>query len=285
VLELGVYATAVAAAPRAPLLNGRYRVRRLLAKGGMGSVYEVSDEAQPRIVRALKEMDLAAIDPVEQQAAIADFRREATLLRTLSHSNLVKVVDHFAAGKKEYLVMECVQGETLDSFLRKRPRTEAQALPIALQLCDVLDYLHSRTPPIIYRDLKPSNVMVESATGLVKLIDFGIARFYKPGKQKDTKMLGTPGFAPPEQYGEGQTDARSDIFALGVTLHVLLTDYDVEQTPWSYPPVTTLNPQVSQDLERVIVKATEMHVARRYQTAAEMHSALLVCQDNHRGEP
>ena len=244
----------------------------------MSAVYEVDDAVQPGIVRALKEMDLAAVDPAERQETIADFRREATLLRSLGHPNLVKVLDHFAAGSKEYLVMECVQGETLDAFLRGRPRTPAQVLPIARQLCDVLEYLHSRTPPIIYRDLKPSNAMIEKATGLVKLIDFGIARFYKPGKQKDTKMMGTPGFAPPEQYGNGQTDARSDIFALGVTLHVLLTDYDVEQSPWSYPPVTTLNPQVSQELEQIIAKATAMKVAERYQTVADLRNALLACR-------
>lgn len=271
---------AAAAAFSSPgsLLNGRYTVQRLLAKGGMGSVYQVADERQPGTVWALKEMDLAEIDPVEQQEAIIDFRREAALLRTLDHRNLVKVVDHFSAGLKEYLVMECVQGETLDAHLRRQQRSETAVLPIALQLCDVLDYLHTRTPPIIYRDLKPSNVMIEPASGLVKLIDFGIARFYKPGKQKDTKMLGTPGFAPPEQYGDGQTDARSDIFALGVTLHVLLTDYDVEQTPWNYPPVTTLNPQVSQAMERVIAQATEMQVVMRYQRVAEMRDALLACQ-------
>ena len=181
--------------------------------------------------------------------------------------------------------MEYVQGEILPAFLRRRGGTEAQLLPIALQICNVLDYLHARTPPIIYRDLKPSNVMVETATGQVKLIDFGIARFYKPGKQKDTHMIGTPGFAPPEQYGNGQTDARSDIFALGVTLHVLLTDYDVEQTPWHYPPVRTLNPQVSPQLEQIIAKATAMRLDERYQTAAAMRAALLSLPEASPAEP
>ena len=218
------------------------------------------------------------------------FRREAALLAALRHPNLVEVIDHFSAPgvsgapPKEYLVMECVAGETLDAFFRRSERTPARVLPVAVQLCAVLDYLHSRTPPIIYRDLKPSNVMIEGATagsgssgGRVKLIDFGIARFYKPGKQKDTTMMGTPGFAPPEQYGRGQTDARSDLFSLGVTLHVLLTGYDVEQSPWSYPPVRTLNPAVSPALENVIAKATAMNVADRYQSAAEMRAALLAC--------
>ncbi len=259
-----------------PLLAGRYYIHQLLAMGGMGSVYTVGDLQQPGTMWALKEMDLAALDAAEREGAVADFRREATLLRTLRHANLVRVIDHFAAGDKEYLVMEYVQGEILPTFFRRRGGTEAQLLPLALQICDVLDYLHARTPPIIYRDLKPSNAMVETATGQVKLIDFGIARFYKPGKQKDTHMMGTPGFAPPEQYGNGQTDARSDIFALGVTLHVLLTGYDVEETPWHYPPVRTLNPQVSPQLEQIVAKATAMRVDERYQTAADMRAALLV---------
>jgi serine/threonine-protein kinase len=257
------------------MLNRRYCIQQLLAKGGMGSVYAVGDVQQPGSVWALKEMDLTALDPAEREGAVADFRREAALLRTLRHANLVQVMDHFTAGDKEYLVMEYVQGEILPSFLRRRGGTEAQLLPIALQICDVLDYLHARTPPIIYRDLKPSNVMVETAAGQVKLIDFGIARFYKPGKQNDTHMLGTPGFAPPEQYGNGQTDARSDIFALGVTLHVLLSGYDVEQTPWHYPPIRTLNPRVSLQFEQIVAKATAMRVDERYQTAAEMRAALL----------
>lgn len=241
----------------------------------MGSVYVTGDVQQPGRLWALKEMDLSALDQADRQGAVADFRREATLLRTLRHTNLVQVVDHFAAGDKEYLVMEYVQGEILPTYMRQRGGTETQLLPIALQICDVLEYLHARTPPIIYRDLKPSNVMVETGTGQVKLIDFGIARFYKPGKQKDTHMLGTPGFAPPEQYGNGQTDARSDIFALGVTLHVLLTGYDVEQTPWHYPPVRTLNPEVSPQFEQIIAKATAMRVDQRYQTTAEMRAAFL----------
>lgn len=260
-----------------PLLNGRYRVGPLLAQGGMGSVYLVRDDGAGGAVRALKEMDLAAVDPAERQEAVAGFRREASLLRTLRHPHLVQVFDHFAVRGKEYLVMEYVAGRTLDAHVGQGPRTEGRVLPLALQLCAVLDYLHSRTPPVIYRDLKPSNVMVEAATGGVKLIDFGIARFYKPGKQKDTKMLGTPGFAPPEQYGDGQTDARSDVFALGVTLHVLLTDYDVEQTPWSYPPVTSLNPEVSPQMERIIAKATQLHVAERYQAVADLRAELLAC--------
>lgn len=262
----------------AELLNGRYRVQRLLAQGGMGAVHAVCDEAQGGAVWALKEMNLAAASGPALEEAVADFRREAALLRTLAHPNLVKVVDAFSSGGKEYLVMECVQGETLDAYMRSRPHTEEVVLPVALQLCDVLEYLHSRTPPVIYRDLKPSNVMIDPYTRRVKLIDFGIARFYKPGKQKDTNLMGTPGFAPPEQYGNGQTDARSDIFALGVTLHVLLTGYDVEQSPWSYPPVRTLNPQISPAVEQAVARATELQVAKRYQSAAELRQSLLACQ-------
>lgn len=201
------------------------------------------------------------------------------MLALLNHPNLPQVTDYFTERGKHYIVMEFVEGETLEDYLDRRgpPVSEAEARGWAAQLCDVLGYLHRQQPPVIFRDLKPANVML-TPDGQLKLIDFGIARFYKPGKQKDTLMMGTPGFAPPEQYGRGQTDARSDLFSLGVTLHVLLTDYDVEQSPWSYPPVRTLNAGVSPALERIIAKATAMNVAERYQSAAEMRAALDACR-------
>lgn len=244
----------------------------------MGAVYEVRDIRQPGSVWALKEIVLDGFNLAEQQEAIESFRQEAKILSTLSHPNLPRFIDYFTDGGKEYLVMERVQGENLDTVRNNAPMAESTVLPIAFQLCDVLNYLHHRQPPIIYRDLKPSNIMVEPASGFIKLIDFGIARFHKPGKKKDTLTLGTPGFAPPEQYGNGQTDARSDIFALGVTLHVLLTNYDVEQNPWNYPPASTLSAGVSQRLEQVIGKATEMEVGKRFQTIAEIREALLRCK-------
>ncbi len=255
---------------------------RLIAKGGMGAVHLVTDVRSPQASWALKELSTEGIRPEEMAELIDDFRREAQLLRALEHPNLVKVYDNFSEGGKEFLVMEFVNGKTLGSLASSKRLEEAEALSHAFQLCDVLMYLHSRQPPIIYRDLKPGNIMVEADSGILKLIDFGIVRFYKPGKHKDTKLLGTPGFAPPEQYGKGQTDARSDIFSLGVTLHVLLTNLDVASDPWNYPPVRMLNPQVSKRLEQTIQRATELEVENRYQSIAEMRAALVRCRDGAR---
>jgi len=264
--------------PGGLLLNGRYTIVAKLAQGGMSAVYKVVDTRQPGKMWALKEMSLENLDPDEVAAATQDFRREADLLSKLDHPNLVKVIDRFTAGAKEYLVMECIEGETLEEMVGVSVLPEAEVLKVAFQLCAVLEYLHQQTPPIIYRDLKPGNIMIEINTGLIKLIDFGIVRFYKPGQRKDTKLLGTPGFAPPEQYGKGQTDARSDIFSLGVTLLVLLTAYDVTQNPWAYPPVRQLNPEVSERLEQVLIKAIKLKVQERYASIGEVRNALKTCR-------
>lgn len=260
------------------LIHQRYQIQELIARGGMGAVYEVTDVRQAGSTWALKEIVLDSANLAEQQEAIESFRQEAQILATLDHPNLPKFIDYFSDGGKEYLVMERVQGENLDTLRNNAPLGESDVLRIAFQLCAVLNYLHQRKPPIIYRDLKPGNIMMEPASGFLKLIDFGIARFHKPGKKQDTITLGTPGFAPPEQYGNGQTDARSDIFALGVTLHILLTNFDVEQNPWNYPPASTLNPAVSIRLDQVIAKATELDMGARYQSIDEMRAALLQCK-------
>jgi serine/threonine protein kinase len=249
-----------------------------LARGGMGIVYLANDESQQSKPIALKEMAVNGMQPEEQQEAIESFRREAELLHLLDHPNLVKVYDNFSFSQKEYLVMEYIDGDTLDILAGSDTMDEATVLQIAFQLCDALEYLHTRTPAIIYRDLKPNNAMLESESGTLKLIDFGIARRYRPGKSKDTGILGTPGFAPPEQYGNGQTDPRTDIFAFGVTLLVLLTRFDAEQSPWNYPPASTLNPKVSKRLEQLIIKATELDMGKRYQSVADLRNALLHCK-------
>ena len=264
--------------PGGLVLHGRYTIITKLAQGGMSTVYKVQDSRQPGKEWALKEMSLDSLEPAEMALAVQDFHREADLLGKLDHPNLVKVIDRFTTGSKEYLVMECIKGETLEELVGAGLLSEAEVLKIAFQLCAVLEYLHQQTPPIIYRDLKPGNIMIESSSSLIKLIDFGIVRFYKPGQRKDTKLLGTPGFAPPEQYGQGQTDARSDIFALGVTLLVLITGYDVTQNPWSYPPARQLNAQVSDRLEQILAKAIKLKVDERYQSIAEVRKSLKNCK-------
>lgn len=270
--------------PAPGLIGSRYRILREVGRGGMGVVYLAEDTRTPGVQRALKELLIERAPPDERANLVDAFKREAHLLMTLAHPNLARGYDCFNDGGRDYLVMDYVDGKTLDEVANGRPLGEAPVLRFAFQLCDVLAYLHSRVPPIIYRDMKPQNAKLEAATGRVKLLDFGIARLHKPGKTKDTALLGTPGFAPPEQHGKGQTDARSDIFALGVTLYVLLTYYDVEQNPWRFPPIAERNSGVSPLLEKAIRKAVQLKMADRYQSVDELRAALRRCRGGREAE-
>ncbi|MCB0057826.1 MAG: protein kinase, partial [Caldilineaceae bacterium] len=179
-------------------IGGRYLVVRRLGQGGMGAVYLVSDQRLAGKQYALKEMsDQAIADPVERQAALEAFQQEAAMLAALNHANLPQVTDYFTDGGNQYLVMEFVQGQTLEKKLEvtRGPLPEPIVRRYAEQLCDVLVYLHGQHPPIIFRDLKPANIMVLPGDKQIKLIDFGIARHFKPGKRKDTQAMGTPGYA------------------------------------------------------------------------------------------
>ena len=266
------------------MAQGRYQVQHLLGQGGMGAVYQVLDTRLGGKLLAMKEMsDAALTDPAEKAAAITAFRQEAELLGKLDHPNIPKVSDFFTEGGKHYIIMEFVQGETLEDRLARQgtPCSEQEVRAWARQLSEVLAYLHSQNPPVIFRDLKPSNIMI-TPQGQVKLIDFGIARLFKPGKTGDTQQMGTPGYAPPEQYGPGQqSDARSDIYSLGVVLHEALTRHDPASTPFRLPPVRQLNPAVSAELEQIIARATQPNMQQRYQSAAELLQALSAGQPRH----
>ena len=263
--------------PANSLLNNRYLILCRVGQGGMGAVYQAADTRLSNKVWAIKEMSEAALfDPLDRQQARAAFEREAQMLARLNHLNLPKVNDFFEEGGKLYLVMDYIEGQTLENLLDQstRPLTEAQVLMWAGQLCDVLEYLHHCSPPIIFRDLKPGNVMLDRQN-CIKLIDFGVARWFKTGQAQDTVNFGTDGYAPPEQYGKGQTDARSDVYALGVTLHQLLTRYDPAATPFTLPPARQVNPAVSARVEQALIKATQADRVNRYQSTAEFKQSLL----------
>ena len=263
-------------APQTMLAN-RYIILRRVGRGGMGAVYQAADAHIPGKMWAVKEMSEAAItDPLERQMARQTFRQEALMLATLNHPNLPRVADHFSERGRQYLVMDFIEGETLAERLEREgggPLPLEDVLRWADQLCDVLGYLHSRTPPVIFRDIKPANVMITPA-GDVKLIDFGIARIFKSGKSGDTQYFGTVGYAPHEQYGWGQTDARSDIYALGALLHHLLTGSDPTLHPFEFDDIGQLNPLVPEHVVRAIARALSEQPDERWQTAAEMRAAL-----------
>jgi len=248
------------------MISDRYLVLEVIAQGGMGAVYKVKDQRLEGKVVALKEVSEVAIAPEEREEVIASFQQEAELLARLTHPNLVRVTDLFEVNAYHYIVMEYIEGQTIARMMKSQlhPFQQEQVLHWAEQLCEVLHFLHQQTPPIIYRDIKPSNIMVASSGDQVKLIDFGIARFYKPGKKKDTIQFGTDGYAPPEQYGKAQTDARADVYALGVTLHQLLTFRDPATEPFKFPPVRKLNAEVDRHVEMAISKALDHNRENRH---------------------
>src|SRR5580693_3313773 len=233
------------------LLQARYKVERLLGGGGMGMVYLAHDQRLANRPCAIKEMVDHFIDQAQRIEANEYFAREADTLAQLKHQAIPAITDRFELANRHYLVMEYVEGRNLEEELavRGEPLPEGLVIDIARQLCDVLAYLHGLAPPIIYRDMKPSNVML-NANGRVVLVDFGIARLFKAAR-KGT-MIGTLGFAPPEQY-QGLVDPRSDIYSLGATLHYVLTGRDPEKfPPFSFPPVRDLRPAVSSNLAGAI---------------------------------
>ncbi|MSP12653.1 MAG: hypothetical protein EXR62_06810 [Chloroflexi bacterium] len=259
------------------LLAGRYLVETRLGKGGMGAVYRVSDQLLEGKQWAVKEFsDTQLGDEAERRAAINAFQQEARILARLDHPNLPKVTNFFTSSGKQYLVMDYVEGKTLQTILDESPGPLPERIvrEFALQICDVLEYLHKQEHPIIFRDLKPANIMLD-ITGTIKLIDFGIVRLFKPGKVQDTTAFGSPGFAPPEQYGKGQTDPRSDIYAFGATLHNLLTKRDPAESPMQFPPLRRLNPSISDDMDRLVNKAIQIKAEDRWHSVTEMHQVLL----------
>jgi serine/threonine protein kinase len=260
------------------LLGNRYRVIRLADKGGFGVIYEALDTRfQAKRTVAIKEMSNAHLDATEKAQFVTSVRQEADLLVQLKHSNLPDVIDFFEESGKVYLVMEFIRGTTLERRLQMAggPLDESIVMGWTLQLCDVLNYLHTRPQPIIFRDLKPSNIMVNEE-GKIKLIDFGIARFFKTEASHDTETLGSRNFAAPEQYGLGQSDARTDIYALGATLYALLTGTAPVDAPLRQADLgllrapRELNPKLSIIAEQIVLKAMSLEPKNRFQSAIDM---------------
>jgi serine/threonine protein kinase len=261
----------------------RYQIARIIKSGGMGAVYEAVDPAGQRY--AIKELlDRFARDD-ERAEALAHFADEARLLQRLRHPSVPRVYANFAdtfvdgaTGEQRqhyYLVMDFIQGEDLEQRLeREGAQGEALTLMWADQLCDVLGYLHASD--LIYRDVKPSNIMIERDSGRVKLVDFGIATLAGPGGRGT--LIGTPGYSPPEQY-QGLTTPASDIYALGATLHHLLSGRDPRpEPPFSFPPLRQLRPDVSPHVASAIDRALSMHSAERWGSMREFRAALLAAE-------
>jgi eukaryotic-like serine/threonine-protein kinase len=264
--------------PTGTVLENRYEVLRVAGRGGMSTVYAARDLRFGQVERlcAVKEMGDNETDPGTRALSLVNFERESALLATIAHPAVPKIYDYFSFGGMIYLVLEFIDGDDLERALAKRKSPFAEALVIewAIQICDVLEMLHGFEPsPIIFRDLKPSNVMLRS-TGKIALIDFGIARTFQ-GDQRGT-MIGTEGYAPPEQY-RGLVDARGDIYALGATLHHLVTNSDPrQQTPFTFHerPVQSLNPLISDQFAAIVSRMVAYHPDQRHQHVSELRAAL-----------
>lgn len=252
--------------PTNKLLKQRYRVIHVIGRGGMGTVYIGRDLQLGNRLVAIKEMIQDGLSQAERMEAARNFKREAHLLAGLQHPHLPSIYDHFEEDQRWYLVMSFVKGQTLTEYLRaKHGRLPVgEVIEIGIALCSVLHYLHTNNPPIVFRDLKPSNIM-RTVDGHIYLIDFGIARLFKAGQTKDTTNHGTSGYASPEQYGMTQTTPRSDIYSLGATLYQLLSGYEPANTPFLLPPLQWYAPNAPTALVTLITQMLDLDEQQRPQ--------------------
>ncbi len=266
--------------PPGAVLRGRYEIVRRVGGGGMGNVYQARDRHLNGAVRAVKEMIEMFSDPALREKAILDFQREARLLASLRHPSIPIIYDHFVEGGRYYLVMEFISGGDLATRLQLVGGRfdELTVTMWAIQICDVLDYLHTRQPPIIYRDLKPANIMIDPEANRIVLIDFGIARVVAP-QEKGVTAVGTMGYAPPELFS-GQVEPRSDIYSLGATMFHLLTGVDPRDQPLLIfdftrnPTPRQYTPELTPQMERLLMRAVAYAPEDRFASAREMKSAL-----------
>ncbi len=266
------------------LLNGRYEIVRKIGGGGMGAVYLASDNNLGGVLRAVKEMVQSHIEEEQQEKAINDFKRESMILSTLDHASIPTIYDYFydADEGRFYLVMKYISGGDLSSRLRSAPEGKIDEKSItqwAIEITDVLEYLHNQPSTIVYRDLKPSNIMIDGNTGRIMLIDFGIARSISQKEEKGVTAVGTMGYAPPELFS-GNVEPRSDIYSLGSTMFHLLTGADPQSNPLlifdfqKNPRPRQINSQLSDQIERIMMRAVEYNSDSRFATASEMKMIL-----------
>ncbi|MBV8457613.1 MAG: serine/threonine protein kinase, partial [Acetobacteraceae bacterium] len=254
------------------VVAGRYRIINQVHRGPMSTVYRVVDLARGEMAMVLKELVFTALPEAERAEAISWFLREAHLLSTLRHHSLPVLHASFSIGDRSYLVMEAVPGPSLEMRASFGKPSEDQVLRWGIEICEVLSFLHNQPEPIIYRDLKPANILERADTGELVLVDFGVARRATPGIIGTA--VGTPGYAAPEQY-QGFADERSDIYALGATLHRLLTGYNSEQEdPFRHPPFRVLRPEIGEATAAVIERALALDPRERYADAAEFRGAM-----------
>ena len=254
------------------VLDGKYKILSEIGHGGMSTVYMAINEKANKTwaVKEVRKSGVMDFEAVKQSLIV-----ETDLLKRLRHPNLPTIVDVIEEEDVFLIVMDYVEGNSLRVLLEEQGSLpEDYVIEWAKQLLDVLSYLHAQTPPIIYRDMKPANIILKP-DGNLSLIDFGTAREFKADKTEDTACLGTVGYAAPEQFGGlGQTDERTDIYGLGATLYHLLTGHNPSLPPYEIKPIRSINPNLSQGLENILLCATEKDPEQRYQNAEEFLYAI-----------
>lgn len=259
------------------MLQNRYQIVGTLGVGGFSSVYQARDMRFPNVTKlcAIKEMVITTSDPKIREMTIKSFEREASMLAMLDHPAIPDVSDYFTEENRSYLVIDLIRGKDLEAWLQDNPEMLDQetVLDWALQLCEALSHLHNQNPPIVFRDLKPSNIMLDQYNN-IRLIDFGIAKLFE-ADHKGT-MIGTEGYSPPEQY-RGEATPAGDVYALGATLHHLLTRQDPRLEPpftFAERPIHTVNDNVSSALEAVVMRCLAYNPKERYENAMALKEAL-----------
>lgn len=272
----------VSANMQTSLLHNRYQMLTQVGTGGFGAVYKALDTRDRNRLVAIKQINLRGLTPQEVIEATDGFNREVRMLSTLSHAHLPRIYTHFTDPEHWYVVMDFIVGENLEHYLRDITSAQENAIralaldeiiDIGLQLCSVLAYLHTRQPVIIFRDLKPSNIM-RTPQGQLYVIDFGTARYFKPGQTRDTIPLGSPGYAAPEQYGRAQTTPRADIYSLGALLHHLLSLHDPSETPFTFAPLRLASSAGMSELATLVARMVELEVGQRPGKIAEVETEL-----------
>lgn len=265
------------------VLGGKYELLREIGQGGTGIVYVAADKRLNK-QWAVKEWKRDGFQSAEIQ--LKEIEREINILKKAEHPVLPQIAEVINRNGIIYVVMDYIQGTALDRILKEEgAQPQDKVIEWAKQLAGALEYLHSLNPPVIYRDMKPSNIMLQP-DGRVKLIDFGAAKEYKTENIADTMALGTRGYAAPEQFGDERghgvykTDARTDIYGLGATLYHLVTGKDPCEAPYEMRPIREWNPALSVSLEKIIAKCTRANPQERYQNCAELRYALEHCQES-----
>lgn len=262
--------------PPGSQLAHRYSIIRVAGQGGFGVVYQAKDRKQHNKMVAIKQINISKLTPRQIIDATDSYNREVSLLSKLQHKHLPRIYSHFSDAEHWYLVMDYIKGQTVEEYLKSAPGgalSMKEVLAIGMQVCDVLQYLHSQKPPIIFRDVKPANLMWGD-NGRIYLIDFGIARRFVQGQARDTGPLGSPGYAAPEQYGVVQTTPYTDIYGLGMTLQTLATGIEPQEAQDEEAGGQMMHPQIAAPLQQLIDEMTEADTRKRPQSADKVWQRL-----------